>query len=149
MLTSTILKPLNLEAAKPFPALPDPLLPGAGSLLLSFGAAASSCSSAEKTCDGKCIPSTGSCCATGTGGYCEAGKYCVSGGCCQNGKTCTGAPQGCSAGKVLCNGFCIPTGGVCCPSGGYCDPGRRAPRTGSAPSPPAAAAAADSATLAR
>ncbi|KAL0941945.1 uncharacterized protein CTRU02_204709 [Colletotrichum truncatum] len=99
------------------------LLPGTGSPLVAFGAVSASCDIGEKGCDGKCIPTTGSCCGIGTGGYCELGKYCVTGGCCPIGKTCSGSASGCSAGKVSCNGYCIPSGTVCCSDGGYCNAG--------------------------
>ncbi|GJC96434.1 hypothetical protein ColKHC_05260 [Colletotrichum higginsianum] len=127
--------PLHHDAAAPLPH--RGLLPGAGSSLLSFGLASSattpSCAPVLQTaCDGKCIPSTGDCCATGTGGYCEPGKHCVPGGCCRDGNTCSsGPPQGCSAGRVLCNRLCVPAGAVCCPLAGYCNAGETCAADGS------------------
>ncbi|WQF83985.1 hypothetical protein CDEST_08999 [Colletotrichum destructivum] len=128
--------PLHHDAAAPLPH--RGLLPGAASSLLSFGLASSatttpSCAPAlQKACDGKCIPSTGDCCATGTGGYCEPGKHCVPGGCCRDGNTCSsGPPQGCSAGRVLCNRLCVPNGAVCCPLAGYCNAGETCAADGS------------------
>ncbi|KAJ0274761.1 hypothetical protein COL940_009157 [Colletotrichum noveboracense] len=77
------------SASNPF------LLPGGlGSSAISLGAVASTCDIGYKPCDGKCIPTLGTCCNTGSGGYCEATKVCVSGGCCPIGKTCSGAPSG-------------------------------------------------------
>ncbi|KAF6828309.1 hypothetical protein CPLU01_08584 [Colletotrichum plurivorum] len=119
------------------------LLPGVhSSALLALSSSrddkpSTPCNSTQQPCDGKCIPSTGTCCATGTGGFCTSGMRCVPGGCCPTGATCSGPPAGgCPPEKTSCHGFCIPKGSVCCPDGAYCDKGDTCTPSGFCEKPP-------------
>lgn len=104
------------------------LLPGANSNLLSISLA---CSTFETECDGFCIPSGSVCCGDGDGAYCDDGYTCYSEGCCEDGETCSGPPTGCTGGRELCGGYCIPAGSVCCEdSATYCDAGQTCTSTG-------------------
>ncbi|KAF4447549.1 hypothetical protein F53441_8933 [Fusarium austroafricanum] len=83
-----------------------------------------SCNSGETECGNTCIPTSGQCCSRASGTYCEDGYHCQAQGCCEDGKLCNGPPTGCTEGKQLCGGYCIPKGKVCCLTG-YCDEGEK------------------------
>ncbi|KAF6804019.1 hypothetical protein CSOJ01_10471 [Colletotrichum sojae] len=143
-----LLLPLTIATQTPLNGALSPppktnLLPGVhSSALLALASSRDDkpsppCNSTQQPCDGKCIPQSGTCCATGTGGFCTSGMRCVPGGCCPIGATCEGPPAGaCAPDKTSCHGFCIPKGSVCCDDGAYCDKGDTCTPTGFCQKPP-------------
>ncbi|GKU03234.1 hypothetical protein FLAG1_05565 [Fusarium langsethiae] len=101
-----------------------PLLSGFTPRPQFLSMAAASCEGSTKPCGNTCIESSGECCSTVSGTYCEDGYRCQATGCCEDGKLCSGAPSGCTKGKEMCGQYCIPEGKVCCLSG-YCDEGEK------------------------
>ncbi|KAL4729056.1 hypothetical protein ACLX1H_003464 [Fusarium chlamydosporum] len=89
-----------------------------------FLSMASTCDGGMKQCGNSCIASSGECCDTSAGTYCEDGYRCQATGCCEDGKLCSGPPSGCTKGKEMCGSFCMPEGKVCCLSG-FCDEGEK------------------------
>ncbi|RFN46718.1 hypothetical protein FIE12Z_9046 [Fusarium flagelliforme] len=89
-----------------------------------FLSMAATCEAGMKQCGNTCIESSGQCCDTTKGSYCEDGYRCQDDGCCEDGKLCSGPPSRCTDGKEMCGGYCIPKGKVCCLTG-YCDEGEK------------------------